>query len=163
MRKRFAVLFVLSAALGTVWHFLYNWLPVPLVGLVAPVDESVWEHLKLLFFPQLAVAAGMSALGHGGMRLWSGLLAALLAMPLLLCSGHYTLLGALGLGGLWMDLSLYYLTLAAGMALGCRTALSGRALQHLGLLVMGCGIWAAALVIFTLAVPPLPIFNPSGR
>ena len=160
MKKRFAVLFLLSAGLGTAWHFLYGWLPVPLVALIAPVDESIWEHLKLLFFPPLLVAAGMSALGRGGMRLWSGLLAALLTMPLLLCGAHYTLLGALGVGGPGVDIPLYYLTLAAGMVLACRLAISGAALPQLGLLVMGCGIYAAALVVFTLAVPPLPIFNP---
>lgn len=160
MTRRFAALFALSAVLGTGWHFLYGWLPVPLVGLIAPVDESVWEHLKLLFFPPLIAASAMAGLGLWGSRQWSGLLAALLAMPLPLCAGHYTLLGALGLGGILVDIPLYYLTLAAGVWFSCRLAISGRALPRLGLLIMGCGIYAAALVLFTLAVPPLPIFNP---
>lgn len=41
--------FVLVAVVGTLWHFVYDlsggsWL----VGLVAPVNESVWEHTKLV-------------------------------------------------------------------------------------------------------------------
>ena len=41
-------------ALGCLWHFFYPWSHQNfLVGLVAPVNESVPEHLKLLFFPFL--------------------------------------------------------------------------------------------------------------
>lgn len=40
--------------LGCLWHFFYTWSGESfLVGLIAPVDESVPEHLKLLFFPFL--------------------------------------------------------------------------------------------------------------
>ncbi len=40
--------------LGCLWHFFYPWSRQNfLVGLVAPVNESVPEHLKLLFFPFL--------------------------------------------------------------------------------------------------------------
>ena len=38
--------------LGTLLHFTYRWSGRnPLIGLIAPVNESVWEHMKLLFFP----------------------------------------------------------------------------------------------------------------
>ena len=40
--------------LGTLLHFTYRWSGRnPLIGLIAPVNESVWEHMKLLFFPML--------------------------------------------------------------------------------------------------------------
>ena len=46
------IVFVFS--LGCLWHFFYPWSHQNfLVGLVAPVNESVPEHLKLLFFPFL--------------------------------------------------------------------------------------------------------------
>jgi len=38
--------------LGTLLHFFYDWSGGnPFVALFSPVNESVWEHLKLLFFP----------------------------------------------------------------------------------------------------------------
>ncbi|MCX6806469.1 MAG: DUF6512 family protein [Patescibacteria group bacterium] len=45
-----------TVLLGTIWHFIYqlsgdNFI----VGLVAPINESVWEHLKIVFFPLLTV------------------------------------------------------------------------------------------------------------
>lgn len=39
---------------GVLSHFFYEWSGEnPLVGLFFPVNESVWEHMKLLFFPAL--------------------------------------------------------------------------------------------------------------
>lgn len=40
------------ACFGTLWHFVYEWSGKNfLIGLAAPVNESVFEHLKLLLFP----------------------------------------------------------------------------------------------------------------
>ena len=49
MRKRFFLSYLAAAGLGTVGHFLYEWFPNALTALIAPVNECVWEHLKLLF------------------------------------------------------------------------------------------------------------------
>lgn len=39
---------------GSLLHFVYEWSGFhPLFGLIGSVNESVWEHLKLLFFPFL--------------------------------------------------------------------------------------------------------------
>lgn len=42
--------------LGSLWHFIYQWSgESALAALFCPVNESAWEHLKLLFFPYLLV------------------------------------------------------------------------------------------------------------
>ena len=42
--------------LGCLNHFIYEWTgESPISALFCPVNESVWEHLKLLFFPYLFV------------------------------------------------------------------------------------------------------------
>ena len=53
-----ALHFVLVAAfLGTLNHFLYFLSgQSPIIALFCPVNESVWEHLKLLYFPFLFVS-----------------------------------------------------------------------------------------------------------
>lgn len=41
--------------IGTLLHFAFGWSGRnPLVGIVAPVNESVWEHLKMVFWPSAA-------------------------------------------------------------------------------------------------------------
>lgn len=47
----FSLLFVL--VLGTLNHFMYDWFPITIVGLFTPVNESIFEHLKLTFYPFL--------------------------------------------------------------------------------------------------------------
>lgn len=40
--------------LGTILHFTYNWSGKnPVIGIFSAVNESIWEHLKLLAFPML--------------------------------------------------------------------------------------------------------------
>ena len=38
------VSFILSILL----HFIYGWIPNTLFSIVAPVNESIWEHMKLI-------------------------------------------------------------------------------------------------------------------
>ncbi len=45
---------IFTFILGTILHFTYNWSNNNiLIGTFSAVNESIWEHLKLLFFPML--------------------------------------------------------------------------------------------------------------
>jgi len=38
--------------IGSIFHFIFDWFNQwPPIGAIAPVNESVWEHLKLVFWP----------------------------------------------------------------------------------------------------------------
>ena len=52
---KFQIFFtIFEIILGTILHFTYTWSKNnSLVGLFSAVNESTWEHLKLLFFPML--------------------------------------------------------------------------------------------------------------
>ena len=87
-----------SAAAGVLLHFLYEWTGRnPVIGAFCPVNESVWEHLKLLFFPCLVFflwerrRTGQAAPGLLNARI-RGLLLGLLVI---VC-GYYTYEGILG-------------------------------------------------------------------
>lgn len=46
--------FIFTCTIGTLMHFVFEWSGNnPIVGLFCPVNESVFEHLKMLFFPYL--------------------------------------------------------------------------------------------------------------
>ena len=48
------IVILFSLVLGTLLHFTYEWSGENLfVGSFSAVNESVWEHLKLVFFPML--------------------------------------------------------------------------------------------------------------
>ena len=48
------IFFVVTVLVGCGLHFLYEWSPNLLFAVISPVRESVWEHLKLVFWPLLA-------------------------------------------------------------------------------------------------------------
>ena len=61
MKGRFFLAFVLAALVGSALHFGYDLCPSPLVGLICPVSESVWEHTNLM--AQHKIDAGSGTFG----------------------------------------------------------------------------------------------------
>ena len=61
MRRKWGLVFTLAVLGGAALHFLYNVWPNPLTAVLAPVNESVWEHLKLLYWPFRVIRATNSA------------------------------------------------------------------------------------------------------
>lgn len=104
--------FIFSAVLGTAAHFFYSWSGNnPLIGLISPVNESTWEHMKLIFFPVLLwsffLSPGLSdkvpALRPA--LLFSSLLGTL-SIPVL----FYTYSGILGNNITWIDILIFFIS-----------------------------------------------------
>lgn len=113
-RKQWLVLLG-TMMLGILLHFLYRWLPSPVTAVFSTVRESLWEHVKLVFWP--LVAAGYVMAGRGGRTVrpvWQ--LAALVCSLFMLGVGYvYHIL----LGGTWFvfDLALYVGSVLLGFLL----------------------------------------------
>lgn len=159
VKKAFILAAVCAALGGTALHFLYDLLPNPLTALIAPVNESVWEHLKLLYTPTLIAAFVLSRRAEDVYRLWGAFFAAVLVMPLVLSALYYLLLCAFGVMSLWVDIGLYYAVMAGGFALAYRLYRNGRAEKIAGFLLMLVILYGACLILFSFAAPPLPIFS----
>ncbi len=151
---------VVAALAGSALHFLYDALPNPLTALISPVNESVWEHLKLLFFPTLATALVLSRREPQPHRFWSGFFAALLAAPLALTGVYYLLLAGFGVSSTALDITLYFLTMFWAFSLAYRLRESGRLERAAPWLLLPVSLYGASLVLFTFAAPALPIFAP---
>ena len=113
--KKLILYYLIAAAAGVLLHFLYQWLPNPALALISPVRESVWEHVKLLYFPLLGAALLMGRGGKGtGRTRW--LLSAVFVCAALVGTGylyHILLRGE----SLYVDLALYFVLMAVGFLL----------------------------------------------
>lgn len=156
MKRRYLLAFLITAALGTGLHFLYDLCPNALFALIAPVNESVWEHLKLLFWP--FAAAGWYLCRHG--TTLGALCAAELAMPAALLGAYYALRFGFGIFGLASDIALYYLALAGGFYFAYRHRASPVLARAAGVLAMLVCVLASCLLVFSIAAPDLPVFIP---
>ena len=155
--------FLFTALAGPLLHFAYGWSGENrVVAAVASVNESTWEHMKLLFWPVFLFAlVEMIALTGRYRNLLAvklvGVLAGLGAIPVL----FYTYTGILGQGNWIADIAIFYLAAALVSYLGCRLGeagrLSGGALQIAGLLLQ----WAVAflMVYCTYAPPHIALFR----
>lgn len=153
--KRQLILTCIATMLaGCVLHFLYHWWPNPVTALVSPVNESLWEHVKLVFWPYLAAALILNRDRPGGVRPW------LLTLPLL--CGITLLLGWLyhvTLGGeaLWVDLALYAAVMVLGFWLPTRFSGPFRGARWAFPIVL-TAVLGCLILLFTLWPPELPLF-----
>ncbi len=152
------VLFVVLSISGPLAHYYAPLLcRIPVLAVFVPVNESVWEHMKLLFFPALLI---------GGIRyLWTGELQKGImttfasglwrAMLLMVCL-YYSISGISGSILLWMDITLYYVGVIF-LTLYVRIHATGQKKSSLPgmvflLLMTGC------FIRFTYCPPDLGIF-----
>ena len=160
MNRNWWVVGFLSILAGSALHFLHDLWPNPLTAVFAPVNESVWEHLKLLFWPFLAAAFVLTKGKADGRKSWCGLLAGLLGAPLLLLGAYYMLSCGFALHGLTLDLVLYVLAMAGGFWLAWHLQRAAFPAWLCGVLVIAAGVYGASLALFSFAPPELPIFTP---
>ena len=110
-----AVGFLWTAAVGTLLHFAYDWSGGSLVAAAfSAVNESTWEHMKLLFVPLvLFTVVQVVVLG----RMYPDLLAVravttllgLALIPVL----FYTYNGVFGKSPDWVNIGIFYVCAAA--------------------------------------------------
>lgn len=162
MKKRFLIAAVVAAIGGTALHFLYDILPHPFVGVFAPVNESPWEHLKLLFWPTLLAGCVLAQGSKNPLRTISAFFFVLLAMPLFLIGVYYALVWT-GFDSVAADITLYFVTMFLGFAAAYVLSHKAWGERIGGFLLMAVILYASILILFTFAPPSLPIFiAPSG-
>ena len=116
--KRQLILTAAAAILaGCVLHFLYEWQPSAITALFSPVNESLWEHVKLVFWPFLGAALLLNRDRPGGARPWPLVLPGLCALTLILGWVYHV---ALGGEALWVDIAIYVLVMLLGFWLATR-------------------------------------------
>ena len=154
--------FIFTAGAGTLLHFLFDLSgKLPIIGAFSAVNESVWEHMKLLFVPMLTAALAQRLLLGRSDCYWSGKLTGMLTGLILIPALYYTYTGALGIHLTWLDISIFYIAAAAGylaeaMFFRCKPHCSQRKERTAFTLLV---LLAAAFVFFTFAPPALPIFR----
>ena len=123
--------FAFTALAGTLLHFVYEWSGgSALAAAFSAVNESTWEHMKLLFFPMfLFSVVQVCALGKTYPNLLAvravSTLAGLALIPVL----FYTYTGALGFHVMWADIAVFFLADLGAFALDFRLLRRGRLSQ----------------------------------
>ena len=153
--------FSFTALAGTLLHFLYD-----LTGesvLAAPfsgVNESTWEHMKLLYFPLLIFALIQSRFFKEHKDFWCikliGTVIGLAFIPML----FYTYNGAVGKSPDWLNIAIFFIAAGAAYTYELYAERRGKlpriSARGAALILFAVAI---AFVIFTFITPPLEIFK----
>ena len=150
--------------LGSLNHFLYDWTGgSSLAALFCPINESPWEHLKLLFFPFLFVTLGTAALYRFLDRrfFYCRFLGVVCGMAFTLVS-FYTYTGIWGSHALILDLLIFFLSVALSFS---AARFFFRALKQIPSANVIFTLWGAGIFfffVFTCFPPGIPLFFPYG-
>lgn len=149
--------------LGTLLHFAYNFSGQNfIIALFAPVNESVWEHLKLVFFPVFFVTCCASLFYAGkNLPVFYAHAVSVLSGMLFLIIFYYTYSGVWGHSVTFIDIALYYVTVSLVYVLAAAIMRRERnvvpyALPGICIFVVMSGIF----FLFTLYPPDIGIFTP---
>ena len=157
---------VAAFLLGTIFHFVYDLTGKNnLVGLIFPINESIWEHMKLVFYPMVILWAVTLHRTHMSppfrwQNRWLACLISVIIGILLTASLFYLFNCGFLAASLFLDLMLYAISMLIGQF-------------HATLLTFHATIpkWAGTLSIillialaflfacFSLYPPELPIFT----
>lgn len=153
--------FAVTSLGGTLLHFLYEWLGKPIwIASFSGVNESTWEHIKLLFWPMFIYAVVQSFFFRDREDFWCvkfrGIALGLILIPII----FYTYNGVIGHSPDWINIAIFFVAAAIAYlyetiqfnkaASACKTPGISFAL----LLVI-----AVLFVIFTFATPEIDIFK----
>ncbi len=150
-----------TAVLGTLFHFLYEWTGIFALAPFCAVNESTWEHMKILFFPMLIFACIQSGFFKNEYaNFWwiklLGITLGTMLIPIL----FYTLDGAFGKTPDWVNIALFFLSAICAyfvewIAFHKQGKVCGASFIAFIILLL----IAAAFVFFTFAPPKFPIFQ----
>ena len=146
---------------GTLLHFLYDWLGERVwIAPFSGVNESTWEHMKLLFWPMFLFAILQSLFFKERADFWCvklrGIALGLVMIPVL----FYTYNGAIAQSPDWLNIAIYFLCTAIAYIYETRQFNKGSVKCKRPALAFGllC-VTALLFVTFTFWTPALGIFK----
>lgn len=153
--------FAITSLGGTILHFLYEWLGNAIwIAPFSGVNESTWEHMKLLFWPMLLFAIVQSYFFRDRKDFWCvklrGTLLGIALIPII----FYTYNGVIGRSPDWLNIAIFFIAAAIAYLYENRLFFREKVLCASPKIAVAILCLIALLfVVFTFATPELGIFK----
>ena len=153
--------FTTTSLFGTLLHFLYNWLGATVwIAPFSGVNESTWEHMKLLFWPMFIYAIVQNFFFKDRENFWciklKGSLLGLALIPII----FYTYNGVIGKSPDWFNIAIFFVSAAIVYIYESKSFNNNKTPCKSSKLAFGalCVI-AILFVVFTFKTPEIGIFK----
>jgi hypothetical protein len=156
------------SALGSLLHFVFGFAGEwPPVALIAAVNESVWEHLKLAFWPAIIYALIQWPFFRRHVRaFWTAKAVGIFTMPVIIAFLFFGYTAFTGHNILWLDISLFVFAVFAGQMVSSLLMLRRSFSPELEILAkILLVIMITTFSLFTFFPPHYPLFcdPPTGH
>lgn len=154
--------FIFTCIAGVILHFLYEWSGQSLLtALFSAVNESIWEHMKLLFFPMFLFALIQSRYFDKEYdNFWCAKLAGILTGFTLIPVLYYTYTGIWGTSVDWVNILIFFLAAAVSYLIETRLLKYNQDFctsPQIARLIL-C-LLALIFILFTFNPPQIPLFQ----
>ena len=153
--------FAITSLGGTLLHFLYDWLDGALwIAPFSGVNESTWEHMKLLFWPMLLYAAVQSFFFREREDFLCiklrGILLGLILIPII----FYTYNGVIGKSPDWINIAIFFIAAAVAYVYESVQLIDPQtSCKNPRAAIVSLCFIAALFVIFTFQPPKINLFK----
>ena len=160
--KRWQIIgFFTTALMGTLLHFLFEWFGDAVwIAPFSGVNESTWEHMKILFWPMFIFAIIQSFFFRERQDFWCvkmrGILLGIILIPII----FYTYNGAIGKSPDWLNITIFFISAASAYIYETRRfTMENLSYKSQTLPIIILCIVAMIFVICTFFPPKLGIFK----
>lgn len=109
------LILIVTLVVGSLLHNVYVWFPNTFTALIAPVNESLWEHTKIIFYPLLL--AGFFCNREKDTVIGTAWGLSAVVSSLLMLGAAYLYHRILGQDSFWFDIALYAVSIVLGFVL----------------------------------------------
>jgi len=150
--------------LGSLLHFVFEWSgrAIPIAP-IAAVNESVWEHLKLGFWPALVYAAlEYSRFGKSANNFPFAKTLGIYLIPITIVVLYYAYTAILGHGLLEVDIAIFVVAVIVGQLVSYKLLTASPLPERLNRFApIALAVLGVLFVLFTFYPPHLPLFRDS--
>lgn len=146
--------------LGTLLHFTYEWSNNNvLVGTFSAINESTWEHLKLIFFPMLiTLVIGYIYKGKNIPNYFCAKVLGIIVAILFTIIFFYTYTGIIGTNFAIIDISIFFIAVVLGQYVAYQKMQSKSYCNNLIAIIIWLVLYLCFL-IFTFFPPHIALFR----
>ena len=147
--------------LGALLHFVFEWSGESIiVGAIASVNESAWEHFKLGFWPMCLFALIEYRFIHNSVNNFLAAKAiAVYLIPIITALIFYAYTAVIGTEILIIDILIFFVAIIAGQFTSYKILTSVKLPEYANIIAAAFIILLAViLIVFTYYPPHLPIF-----
>lgn len=152
---------IICIVLGIILHFTYEWSGENmLVGLFSAVNESTWEHLKLIYYPTILMAIiGYFIIGKRTQNYWTAQTVGIITAIAFTIIFFYTYTGIIGTNFAWLNIATFIVAVILGGLVTYKILMSRKNYNAEIISIIFLIILFVSFILYTFNAPNIALFQ----